>query len=347
MASLLGGLLLREVPEALIAGVRSGQYQVYGSIVRSVSSGRVVGHLQEAGGLRTLVSLIGNSQIGMALQGAQIVQNEQIKSGLRSVETGIGQLHAAMTTLQHLGVANLALGGAGIGVSMAGFAIMSRKIDGVRLAVEATTERIDAIGYKIEKQPRLAALEKLRGLAASIDESWALSDAAAERRWLDDGRLGVELIKTFEDQADQMLARGPAGLSMAAPMLDAISMTSALRFTALAAAGETKAALDVAKRDAQLIEKLTGGIGLIDLARGRLIERGLSTRSPDIREVFEDVIEEVRSDEELIRSREAAANTRAAPLEMLEATGIRPRDWLAAAYEEKEAPLLAVMEKVG
>ncbi|MBB4861008.1 hypothetical protein HNO88_004354 [Novosphingobium chloroacetimidivorans] len=36
--------------------------------------------------------------------------------------------------------------------------------------------------------------------------------------------------------------------------------------------------------------------------------------------------------------------TRAAPLASLERPGIRPRDWLEAAREEKEVPVLVMLE---
>jgi len=107
IASLLGGVLLREVPEALLVGVKSGQYSVYGSIIKSVSNGQIVGHLQEAGGLSKLAGMFGSGPLGLLAGGVQMVQNEQIKSG-------IGRLEAGMGMLQSLGVANLALGAAGI-----------------------------------------------------------------------------------------------------------------------------------------------------------------------------------------------------------------------------------------
>jgi hypothetical protein len=44
-ASTTGAVLLREVPEHILAGVRLGDFKVYGSIIRSLRSGRIVGHL--------------------------------------------------------------------------------------------------------------------------------------------------------------------------------------------------------------------------------------------------------------------------------------------------------------
>lgn len=266
MISLLGGVLLREVPEALLVGVKSGQYSDYGSIIKSVSNGQIVGHLQEAGGLSKLAGMSGSGPLGLLAGGVQMVQNEQIKSGIGRIEVGMGML-------QSLGVANLALGAAGIGVSVAGFAVVSRKIDHVKKAVETLADRMDVLSIEVRavRQDLVAAdLDDLRALAWAMDEGWKLGDSAAERRWRGVATDALRLSARFERHAARILEAGSIALPAADPMLDGLSLAGSLRVASLAAAGEVRAAHDAANEGARDIDTLTGRIGHADLAKAKL-----------------------------------------------------------------------------
>jgi len=96
---------------------------------------------------------------------------------------------------------------------------------------------------------------------------------------------------------------------------------------------------------ARTIERLTGGIGLADLARHELTSSEASAGSQEWTFALAAASETSRGAVRKIREREAAAATRAAPLTALEARGIRARDWLEAAREEKEAPVLVMLEE--
>ena len=109
---IISNILLRTVPEHLMAGVSSGQLEVLGSIIRSTSSGKIVAHLQEAAPLANLLARapldLVIAPLDLAAQAIQIGQNEQIKAGIDA--------------LRELQTAGLVLNAASIGVSVAGFA---------------------------------------------------------------------------------------------------------------------------------------------------------------------------------------------------------------------------------
>lgn len=339
IASLLGGVLLREVPEALLVGVKSGQYKVFGSIIKSVSNGQIVGHLQEAGGLSKLASMFGSGPVGLLAGGVQMIQNEQIKSGIGRIEAGMG-------VLQSLGVANLALGAAGIGVSVAGFAVVSRKIEHVKKAVETLADRMDVLSVEVRavRQDLVAAdLDDLRALAWALDEGWKLGDSAAERRWHGVATDALRLSARFERHAARILEAGPIALPAADPMLDGLSLAGSLRVASLAAAGEVRAAQDAANEGARDIDALTGRIGHADLAKAKL---ATWKTEPGTQAWFEALTQARKltiPDTTRLREREAAAATRAAPLVAIDAKGISARDWLAAARQETASPLLVMM----
>lgn len=340
IAALLGDAVLRQIPAALAAGVQSGQYQVYGSIIKSCSTGQIIGHLQETSGLAQLAGGLpvtpAGAIAGLAMGGIQIAQNEQIKSGLVQVQAGL-------QALQQLGIANLALGAAGIGVSVAGFAVLGRKIDAVKQEVAALSDRIDRVGAIVEDLRRdlvQSDLDRLRTAALAMDEAWSLGPMAAERQWHLVAEESLQLSVFFERRARELLAAVPEGLALSEPMLDAFAMALGLRVAARIAAGEDRAAQIVAIEGARSLMRLTGQIGLADLALPLARRSGVKQATAEWGKALAEATEQVRSEITRIREREAAAATRAAPLLELERRQIKARDWLAAAREEKDSPIL-------
>lgn len=336
IADLVGGVLLRQVPAALALGVRTGDYRVYGSIIKSVADGRIIGHLQEAGGLVGLAGTGPLAPLKLLADGVQIAQNEQINSGIQHLQAG-------MDALQSLGVANLALGAAGIGISVVGFAILNRKVDAVRGGVTALGARIDVVGTKVDALRRdliEADLVRLRSLAEAMDEGWRLGTTAAERQWHGVAEDALYLANAFEHRGGRLLLDGPGALAEAEPMLDALSLVSSLHVAARAASGEARAAEAAAGKGARSIEGLTGGLGLADVARERVREWGAVPGTTDWGHALERAAEEARPAVRRLREREAAAATRGEPLRELARRGVLARDWMEAAREEKDAPVL-------
>lgn len=344
IGEMAGQIFLRTVPGHLVKGVDSGLYKVFGSVIKEVATGHVAGHLQEAAPLASM--MLNGASLGplgplsvaadIGLGVVQVVQNEAIKSGIARLEEAVG-------LLQNLGIANLALSATGIGVSIAGFAVMSAKIDGVKRAVHGLADQIGTVSAKIDGLQRDAIdvdFAELKSLAKSFDEAWQLSDDAATRRWHDVARGALSQQSRFELRTDRVLNGTPHLYLEADPFLDAVSLASALRVAALAACDESLAAREAAADGAKSIERLTGGLGLADLSRG-ILEKG--TAQPG---TLEWTLAQAAANQSMrpialkIRQREAAAITRAAPLVELDERGIRPREWLQAARSETSSPVL-------
>lgn len=336
-----GQIFLRTVPEHLVHGVDSGAYRVFGSVIRDVATGKGVGFLQEAAPLASM-ALNGASlgPAGAAAEGAlgvaQVAQNEAIRVGVERLEQAVG-------VLQGLGVANLALGATGIGVSVAGFAVMSAKIDGVKRAVHGLADQIESISAKIDALQQDAIdvdLAELKSLSKSFDEAWQLGDAAAVRRWHDVARGALSQQSRFELRADRVLGGNAQHYLDADPFLDAISLASALRVAALAACDESVAAREAAADGARSVERLTGGLGLVDLSQAFLAKSSAQPGTLDWTLAQAAANQSMRPLALKIRQREAAAVTRATPLAALEDRRIRPRQWLEEARAETTSPVL-------
>lgn len=337
-------IFLRQIPPALELGILNGQFKVYGSIIRNAANGQIVGFLQETGGLSRIAELVGNSPVApLKLVGAgiQIVQNEQIKSGLAVVQQGVAMLN-------QLQVANLALGAAGIGVSAIGFAVMSKKIDGLRADMRALDGKLDQLldEFARDRTEKLDdMIDRLRGLAERVDMRWGMSTDKAEIGWHRDADEADNLGNFFSGRARRILDARPYAIDEATPLLDACTMASGLRIGALALSGETAAAISVAQDDALKLERLTGSVGAADLARSCIAapEWKMAPGTGVAGDALALMSAEARKAAAALRAREAVVLSRAAPLMSLQANSVHAREWLGAAREEKEAPLLLMM----
>lgn len=337
---MISQLFLRQIPAALEAGIRSGDLAVYGSVIRSPATGQIAGFLQEAGGLSRITEALSAGPLApLKLVGdaIQVVQNVQIKGGIARLEQGV-------EVLNQLGVANLALGAVGIGVSVAGFAVMSHKIDGMRADVRALGDKLDELldAFARDRTERIDdMIEALGGLSRRIDHRGSYANQLkAQSGWHDDADEADTLGTFFYGRARRLLNARPFAVAEVTPLLDGMTMASSLRIAALALANETTAAVEVAREDALRIERLTGRIGASDLVRARLREWKALPGTDAGSAALTLAATKMRTVSAQLRQREAAAATRAAPLIALVGKGAKPRDWLLAARAEQETPLL-------
>lgn len=176
--------LLYAIPPGLDALVLSGKAQLMGAIIKDVSSGQILGHVQQTQGFVQAFAQAGGSaaQTGFSPLGiVGIVQNEQIKSSL-------AQLHQGMALMQNLQIANIALTGIGLGVSIAGFAIMNMRLNAIEKNLGTLREEVRDIGRLIQQaeirrffSDIRAALKDLDGVATRTDH---LAIAGALQRQL-------------------------------------------------------------------------------------------------------------------------------------------------------------------
>lgn len=341
------GLFLREMPANLAEQVASGEYAVFGSIIRSVATGQIKGWLTEAGGMgqvastalqssgtafRSAAALANATPLGLVdagLNAVQIVQTEQVKAGIE--------------TLRQLQIGSLALGAAGVGVSVVGFAVLGRKIDRVGANVDALGDKLDRLAAKLEevgREPVQRDLDALRTATREMDGGWDLSAGAAARHWEEVARAASGLATSFERRGRELLVGGTNALALAEPMLDALVLAGGLRVSAWAAAGEERYAQRAAAESANALEALTGQIGAADLALDRIRMEGIAPGSKEYREALASATEAAGGSARGLREREAAVSTRGAVLIEAERRGVAARDWMAEAREKTEAPVL-------
>lgn len=152
-------ILARTISSApeIIEGIRSGLFRVWGGVVRYAAGhprgGQIVGHLQFPGD---------------AAQAAE--QLAKLQQTLSGVEGALG-------VLQNLQYANLALSGLNLAVSVAGFAIVCKKLNGISEQLNQQSEKLDVL---IEMARDAKAREELRDSARFSSVLWTVRQSAEQ-----------------------------------------------------------------------------------------------------------------------------------------------------------------------
>jgi|TARA_R100000789_G_scaffold96710_1_gene98530 hypothetical protein len=148
-----------EIPAKFLSGFHSGEFVRYGSILKDVSTGQIVGHVQETGLLQKAL------QTGFSLDptGATslvgIAQNAAISNKLNAMQTMMG-------TIQTLQLATLASSVVGIGVTAATAAMILGRLN----EIDKTLDGIEAsIASLPSKWREMDLRKKLVNIRTAID----------------------------------------------------------------------------------------------------------------------------------------------------------------------------------
>ena len=316
-----------DIPARLMLRYASGDLIRSGALLREASSGRIVAHLQETAGLARMMGGSFNP-VGLAANGLQIYQNEQIKAGLEVVK--------------NLGIANLALTGISIGVSVAGFAVLATKLCRIEAGIDELGAAIERVSHKVDRVRDHLVRQELADLRAElrrIDGAWILDrDDAQVAQWREAGARLLTIEERFHGHA-RALAASAEDPRLRDLMIDAYVLAAEGRRSALLAAGDEGAAEKAALDFHHAIDGLTTGLGAADLLREMIASedvQGLAARA--------DAVERLRPQAEaraaILREREELAATAPLTIAALREAGVAGRTWLEHARRETEAPLM-------
>lgn len=263
-------IFLRAVPPEIVDGVTSGLYKVTGSVVREVSSGRGVAFLQETSVVQSLLNNALNG-VGATLQNGlsplgvvALIQNQQIKSRLAEVQS-------SLALLQNLQIGTLAVSGLGLGVSVAGFAIMLKRLKGI----EAQLGTIEA---KMDRVTTDRRSDDIRMIFADVGTQLDIVDTLSARsNRVSSGEAAEHALATssgrleahFQQKSEAMQV-GPmtsADMEMLWSLAAAIRLCHEAGFRALYSIDELGAAKQLAERRAQRFLNLSQTLTPDALAR--------------------------------------------------------------------------------
>ncbi|WP_343347980.1 hypothetical protein WJT74_05900 [Sphingomicrobium sp. XHP0239] len=329
-------IVTRAIPAAAQAGLQSGELSLFGSVIRHASSGQIAYHLQETGAVAKFLASanplggIGKfAEVAAQLGGDMMLyrQGQQIKE---SVELVLAQQ-----------VTGLALSGAALGVSVLGFAALSRKIGKIDSKIDALAAGQDAILSAVEDLRSATVtqdLVDLKTIAQQWEESWSLSSPAAQLERVADG--GHRLANRFHERAMVSLTQHGDVLA-ASPLLDAHGLAQATRIAARLASDE-KAAAIAASHDAMLqYDEL---VDHANATRGAIEHLGQEwdATSAEGREALQRQLADRRHIATALRDRADATDATSDLIKLLAQRSANGRAFLERARAEEEAPFLLI-----
>lgn len=262
---------LRAVPPEFVEGVATGVYRVTGSVVRDVVSGRGVAFLQETGMLQTILNSVltsgGNPVVGIAnlgLGAASVIQNQQIKSRLVEVQS-------SLAVLKNMQIGTLAVSGIGLGISVAGFAIMLKRLRGIENHLGTIEAKIDSV----TKERRFDDIRMIfADVGTQLDTVYTLSarlnkvssaETAEQSLATLAGRLEAHFQQKFENI--QTRAITSADMEFLWSLASAIRLCHEAGLRTLYIIDELEAAMLLAERRAQRVLDLSQALSPDALAR--------------------------------------------------------------------------------
>lgn len=208
-----------QVPAKYVAKMALGQAKRVGVNIVDSGSGKILGHIQETGKLAQNLS----GGLNPFVQAGQLTSSVAANVQLEQVKDMLG-------TLQLMTGATLAVSAINLGVSVAGFVVMSKKLDklggqigGLEKGLSEARRGIHQIDVRQRGRDRAAIIS----IMAVGDEAWSRKDAVDMWRNLADKLSGEESYYRALLEADR-----PHGQSIihddAVPLEDAIAAHEAL-----------------------------------------------------------------------------------------------------------------------
>ncbi|MEN2786748.1 hypothetical protein ACFOKI_01385 [Sphingomonas qilianensis] len=323
----VGTLLFRRGKPGIIAHLNET------AAVQQVTSELFKGVLSQSGTIASLASgppgmvlAALTKSAGLGMQAVAIRQGEQIK--------------AALGTLQSLQMASLVVSGIGIGVSVAGFAILSQKIGRVSDQVKALDTRLEQMAKSIDdlrREPVQEDFDRLRTACEQMDEAWSLS--TPERQWRSAAQELHGLQNRFSRRVRRIVAETDE-IATVEPFVEAFAMAGAARVSSRLAAGDNEASLQASESFAREFREVLEPIGAADILAERLRAEGILPGDARYASRAEQLQVDASAVAASYRDREAAASSTPFTLRRLEKAGISGRKWLEAARHETTEPLM-------
>lgn len=172
-----------EVPAKWAAHVARGEVILRGTNLVWQNTGRIAGHLQEAGGMAAMLGS-GNPVTAVVSLGSSLLKNVQLH-----------QMKVMLGTITVLSGATLAASLAGIGVSVAGFAIIANRLSTIKQTIDTVDRRVKNVEKLALRQEAREAMKELAETAALMeqaDQAWHRRDPRTAWEAIDQPLLGRE-----------------------------------------------------------------------------------------------------------------------------------------------------------
>ncbi len=321
-----------EIPAKYAADLASGSIVRFGGLLKDASTGRIVAHLQETGSLAQRL-------------GAQLL-NVSPFDGVSAISSLAGNMQLAkiQKTLELLQIQQwLTLGSSlvGIGVSLAGFKMMSDRFDRLDQRLDAFKEHIDRRFDELVERDYRNHLSRVRDLLREAESAYTYRNP--DDRFMRVAESLESVISFLRSEIDHNLGkkgtRNEETIKLLWSLIEGFVTGINARVQCLAEAGEMTAAADLSRREAEGFYRFFDGFSAVDWVNAgidpaREIETSWERYSIQLNKLhpFENSLTEIQSQ----------MDSRPYLLEYLEQEQIRMSDLRGLMEQETREPVVVL-----
>lgn len=322
-----------KVPDTFISSIKTGAAKRIGANIVDRASGRILGHVQETAAFPIPKVSVGGGPASLVLGGVQTASS--VASNIQ-----LEQVKSMLSGLKMLNQATLGASLLGVGVSVAGFAIMNRKLDRISASlkeIEKETKQIKEDTTELLAWNTASRSGAIRSQLKKAEEAWLWRDAAAaielRRDLLSSLHDMDEVFRCYllSDGGINAFTQTKSSLDLCLSAYDAVNMAVWERFQLLLILNEYDAAVAYSQQFFEWHQQLIMGISTNKVLRAKFPdseEERLKNRK-DFNNFFDGALE-----------LNALASTRKDVATTLSAKGIDGLSYVKALREEKHAPVL-------
>jgi len=256
-------------PDHFGALVESGHVIRYGAILKDAASGRIVAHMQQTGVLEGLLSKTSSVLPINPFSPLSAMSSLGANFQLYRLDAKIEQSLQLMQGFAGLQLANLALAGLGLGVSVAGFALIKARLNEVSLKIDTLSDAV-RMGFEEQRLRELRDLESdLDGQLDHAEEGWEHLDGGS-RVWTRVADRLNDMVYRYPKLIEQNLQQPSPDPQLLAYLLERYRVLAQTRIECLILNGEMMSARDFARRFSVKTNELLNDVTPLDFARGQI-----------------------------------------------------------------------------
>lgn len=307
--------ILFEIPAIYEVAVRSGSLIQIGGLLKDAASGQIVAHLQESGLAHSLISqtiLGASSPVTMGVSGAL-----NTGTGIYTA-VQVHQIKAMVEGLQALQIATLGVSLVGIGVSVAGFIYMHKRLNQLDDKIDKLIDTVNT-GFENQHKAMLRShISQVRSLMQQARQAPTLSKP--ENSYSRIAESLAEESSHFEGELEfVMKVNGKINLELFWELAQMLMVCNSVRIDCRLRTNEMRNALTLSEGVAQSYQELFGRLTPISFNSNGQENFNLINTLKDITD---------------------AAATKPYLIDYLRMQRIDGRDYLEQLENEKERPLL-------
>lgn len=252
--------LLFDIPPHLLSRVNAGDVVRYGAILKEARTGKILAHLQETGALHgTLLNTL-ISPFNPVNTASSVLENFQ----LYRLDVKVNEVLQLLEILNGMQVANLALSGLGIGVNVAGFALINRRLDELSSNVAEIHDLLATFVDEMRRKRLVELEDRLRAQLQHAEEGWDHNDS--KRVWTRVADELHDLLYLYDSVIDDTFDARPVNLNLLAYLLQRYRTLASTRVKCLMLLDELEPAKQFSQRFSRETGRILDGVSPFELS---------------------------------------------------------------------------------